>query len=167
MNSKSLLNGLKGMCISVFILHLILLLRSLNSGTLMMIIPNALDWSSLNTYLYQFVAAAWTGFITPVAFDFLGDSKYKEHTTIFINFILMFTVYFIWISYINGLSLSLLSFAVLFVTFLIMDYWVVYLLQYFVLRHKIASLNNSLSNMEQSAFLREGGVLNDFQKYPQ
>lgn len=167
MNLKILHNGLKGMFFSVFILHFVLLLKSLSSDTLIMVIPNQLGWTMLNTYLYQFIAAAWTGFITPIAFSLLDDSKFKEHINIFINFILMYTVYFLWISYINGLSLSPLSFAVLFVTFLIMDYWVVYVLQYFVLKHKISSVNNKLSMLEKSSFLREGGALNDIQKYPQ
>ena len=167
MNLKILYSGLKGMFFSVFILHFVLLLKSLSSDALIMVIPNQLGWTLLNTYLYQFIAAAWTGFITPIAFSLLDDSKFKEHINIFINFLLMYTVYFLWISYINGLSLSPLSFGVLFVTFLIMDYWVVYVLQYFVLKHKISSVNNKLSMLENSSFLREGGARHDIQKYPQ
>ena len=149
MLNNNLRRGLKGMCISVFMLHLIVLIMSLHAGRLIPILPNALHWPPLESYTYQFLAACWTGFITPLAFGLLGDTRFKEHISIIINFILMFTVYFIWSSFFGGLSLSLLSIVILFFMFIIVDYWCIYLVQYLVLRHTVTSVNKSLSNIDR------------------
>ena len=157
MYKKMFLNSLIGMCVVVFLLHLILVLKSLEAGRIIMVLDNRLNWTDFNTYLYEFFAASWTGLMIPFAFTLLGNSKKHEVVSMIINFILLFTVYFLWTSFVYGLSLSPLSILILLGSFILLDYWIVYAVQYIFLKKQVASLNSKLHQMNSnnSAFMRE------------
>ena len=137
------------MCVAVFLLHLILILKSLEAGEIIMVLDNRLKWTDFNTYLYEFFTACWTGIMIPFAFTLLGNSKKNEVVGMFINFILLFTVYFLWTSFIYGLSLSPLSIIILLGSFVLLDFWIVYAVQFIFLKRQVDSLNSKLIQMNQ------------------
>lgn len=157
MYKKMLLNSFVGMCVVVFLLHIILVLKSIDAGQITMVLENKLKWSDFNTYLYEFFTACWTGLMIPFAFSFLGNSKKNEAVGMVINFILLFTVYFLWTSFIFGLSLSPLSIALLLGSFVLLDFWIIYAVEYMFMQKKVDLVNTKLNqlNTSHSAFMRE------------
>ena len=157
MHKKMLLNSFVGMCVVVFLLHLILVLKSLDAGQITMVLDNKLKWTDFNTYLYEFFTACWTGLMIPFAFSLLGNTKRHEAVGVVINFILLFTVYFLWTSFIFGLSFSPLSIGLLLGSFVLLDFWIIYAVEYMFLQKKVASVNIKLNqlNTSHSAFMRE------------
>ncbi len=149
MYKRLIKNSFVGMCVVVFLLHLILILKSLEAGEIIMVLDNRLKWTDFNTYLYEFFTACWTGLMIPFAFTLLGNSKKNEVAGMFINFILLFTVYFLWTSFIYGLSLSPLSIIILLGSFVLLDFWIVYAVQFIFLKRQVDSLNSKLIQMNQ------------------
>ena len=149
MYKRLIKNSFIGMCVAVFLLHLILILKSLEAGEIIMVLDNRLKWTDFNTYLYEFFTACWTGIMIPFAFTLLGNSKKNEVVGMFINFILLFTVYFLWTSFIYGLSLSPLSIIILLGSFLLLDFWIVYAVQFIFLKRQVDTLNSKLIQMNQ------------------
>lgn len=149
MYKRLIKNSFIGMCVVVFLLHLILILKSLETGEIIMVLDNRLKWTDFNTYLYEFFTACWTGIMIPFAFTLLGNSKKNEVVGMFINFILLFTVYFLWTSFIYGLSLSPLSIIILLGSFVLLDFWIVYAVQFIFLKRQVDSLNSKLIQMNQ------------------
>ena len=149
MYKRLIKNSFIGMCVAVFLLHLILILKSLEAGEIIMVLDNRLKWTDFNTYLYEFFTACWTGIMIPFAFTLLGNSKKNEVVGMFINFILLFTVYFLWTSFIYGLSLSPLSIIILLGSFVLLDFWIVYAVQFIFLKRQVDSLNSKLIQMNQ------------------
>jgi len=149
MYKRLIKNSFVGMCVVVFLLHLILILKSLEAGEIIMVLDNRLKWTDFNTYLYEFFTACWTGLMIPFAFTLLGNSKNHEVVGMFINFILLFTVYFLWTSFVYGLSLSLFSIIILLGSFMLLDFWIVYAIQFIFLKRQVDALNSKLNQMSQ------------------
>lgn len=156
-------HSLGGITISVFLLHIIIILNSLDKGVLVPILSNKLPLSELGIYLVQFAVACWTGFIIPLCAPLASDEAPRYHLRIAINSVLIFTVYYLWCIIYFGIFTSPLSVIGLFVIFLCCDYWIIYGLQYISLKQNVNELNFEIENLEfsnetseqmESAFMR-------------
>ena len=143
-------HSLNGILISVFLLHIIIILNSLDKGILVPILSNKLPLSELGIYLVQFAVACWTGFIIPLCAPLASDEAPRYHLRVGINSVLVFTVYYLWCIIYFGIFTSPLSVIGLFVIFLCCDYWIIYGLQYISLKRNVDELNFEIENLEFS-----------------
>ena len=154
------------MFISVFILHFVLIIQSLDQHALNLVLENRFRWSELTVYIYQFVITCWTGFIIPICIELLDDASSKVNLKLFINVLLTFSIYFLWITFNTGMPTSPWAILGLFVFFLFADYWLLYGLQYVAMKRKVDLMNLKIKSQE-SAFIREGNQINEYKRYTQ
>ncbi|OJV65153.1 MAG: hypothetical protein BGO41_00915 [Clostridiales bacterium 38-18] len=163
LKNYKLKHSLNGIMISVFLLHIIIILNSLDKGVLVPLLSNKLPLSELGIYLVQFAAACWTGFIIPLCAPLASDEAPRYHLRVGINSVLVFTVYYLWCIIYFGIFTSPLSVIGLFVIFLCCDYWIIYGLQYISLKQNVHALNLEIESIErdkadfnqiESAFMR-------------
>jgi hypothetical protein len=160
--SKSILPKVKksviGMLISIFILHGLLIVLSLDRGELTVLLSKKILGSELQLYIYQFLIACWTGAILPLCMPLIKEEVAHYYARIALNMFLSFTVYFSWLTFIFGYSskANIGIHIVLFLIFIFTDYWVMYGLQFIALKRKVEELNIKIDNIEGS-FLRDEG----------
>lgn len=163
---KILKKSLMGMFISVFILHVILIIQSLDQQSLNLVLNNRFKWSELTIYLYQFAITCWTGFMIPICFELFDDHGSKLHLKLFANVLVTFSIYFSWITFNMGLPTSPWGILAIFVIFLVADYWVLYGLQYVAMKRKVDLMNLKIKSQD-GTFIREGNQFNEYKRYPQ
>jgi len=161
-----ILKSMISMFISIFILHVILIIQSIDQDSLSMVIKNKLEWSELSIYLYQFAIVSWTGFVLPICIYLLEDTQTYYHLKVAINVILTFSVYFLWITFSSGMPNSIWGVLAIFAIFILADYWFLYGLQYIAMKRKVDGLNLKIDDIN-GTFLREGDKFNDYKRYPQ
>lgn len=165
-NESKIKKSALGMLISVFILHGLLILLSIDRGELTVLLSRKIAGSELQLYIYQFLIACWTGAILPLCIPLIKEEVPYYYVRVALNMILSFTVYFSWLTFIFGYSskANIGIHIVLFVVFIFTDYWVMYGVQFIALKRKVAELNVKIDNIEGS-FLRDEG-LDTFKRYP-
>ncbi|MDH8679858.1 DUF3021 family protein [Fusibacter bizertensis] len=156
-----------GIFISFFLLHVMLILASLSNGELSLIIANNLGWSELRTYIFQVFITIWTGAMIPISLAYLDDDTPMYHARVFINFILTFSIYVLWITFVFGAPKSLVGYVILFVLYALCDYWLIYGLSYIGLNKKVKQLNRKIDNIEnmENTFLRGGDSFDSYKRY--
>ncbi len=157
-NASTIKKSALGMLISVFILHGLLILLSIDRGELTVLLSKKNPGSELQLYIYQFLIACWTGAILPLCIPLIKEEVAHYYGRIALNMILSFTVYLSWLTFIFGYSTkaNIGIHIVLFIVFIFTDYWVMYGVQFIALKRKVTELNVKIDNLEGS-FLRDEG----------
>lgn len=166
MNVQLFKKSIIGMLVSVFILHVFLILFSKDQGVLSLTMKNSLVGSELYQYIFQFIAASWTGIAIPIGIHLLKEEGGHFHLRVVANMVLFFSIYLIWFSFMFGVPESLFSFLLLFLLFAVCEYWMVYGLQYLALKRNVDAVNKQIDSIE-NGFLRQGGYADAVKKYPQ
>ena len=164
-NQHLIKRSILGMLLCVFLLHILLILISMDKGALTLTMKSELKGSDLFKYVFQFLAACWTGFAIPIGIQLLKDDGKHFHLRVVINMALFFSIYLTWFSFLFGVPNSLFSFLLLFILFAVCEYWMVYGLQYLALKRNVDAVNKQIDSIE-NGFLRQGGYADAVKKYP-
>lgn len=151
--------SLSGMMISVFILHIMLMLYSLKKGEFVMVFSMAIPGSPLQNYFIQFVLACITGALFPILTPLVNEDVPHYRIRLFFNMFLSFVIYYAWLTFIFGAATHVKFFyhLLIFLVFIGTDFWAIVGIQHFLLKRKILAMNAKLSDMENT-FLRDDHV---------
>jgi len=151
--------SLSGMMISVFILHIILMLYSLKKGELVMVFSMAIPGSPLQNYFIQFVLACITGALFPILTPLVNEDAPHYRLRLLFNMVLSFVIYYAWMTFIFGAAthVNFVYHLLIFLVFIFTDYWALNGIQHLLLKRKILAMNAKLHDMENT-FLRDDHV---------
>ena len=159
-------NSILGALISVFILNVLLILLSKDHGTLTLTLDSSLKGSDVSKYIYQFLAACWTGAVIPIAINLLKEEGKTFHFRVALNMLLIFSIYLVWFTFLYGFPESIFSLVILFIVFGVTEYWIVYGIQFIALKRNVDQVNRRIDSIE-NGFLRRGDHIDAYKKYPQ